>query len=136
MSADSFLVGLGRVSAQAGVLVLLVLLVQGTFRKQLTPRWRCALWFIVMARLLVPFSPKSATSIFNLAPRWQNRAGASSDIVRPLSPEPPPATRAKSPARSMGPESTHTREDGAELPAQAAEISAKDLPAPSAIPAP
>ena len=53
-------------SLQAGVLVLLVLLVQRVFRRQLTHRWRFALWWIVLARLLLPFSPESAVSLFNV----------------------------------------------------------------------
>ena len=53
-------------SLQAGVLVLLVLLVQWLFRRQLTNRWRFALWWIVLARLLLPFGPESAVSLFNL----------------------------------------------------------------------
>jgi beta-lactamase regulating signal transducer with metallopeptidase domain len=53
-------------SLQAGVLVLLVLLVQWVFRRQLTHRWRFALWWIVLARLLLPFSLESAVSLFNV----------------------------------------------------------------------
>jgi bla regulator protein BlaR1 len=52
-------------SLQAGALVLLVLAVQWIFRRQLTHRWRFALWWIVLARLLLPFSPQSAVSVFN-----------------------------------------------------------------------
>ena len=68
MNAQDFLPALGRISLQAGVLVLLVLLAQGIFRRQLTARWRCALWMLVIVRLLLPFSPGSAASIFNLMP--------------------------------------------------------------------
>lgn len=52
-------------SLQAGVLVLVVLAVQRIFRRQLTNRWRFALWWIVLARLLMPFKPESALSLFN-----------------------------------------------------------------------
>jgi beta-lactamase regulating signal transducer with metallopeptidase domain/uncharacterized GH25 family protein len=52
-------------SLQVGALVLLVLLVQWIFRRQLTNRWRFALWWIVLVRLLLPFSPESAVSLFN-----------------------------------------------------------------------
>ena len=52
-------------SLQAGVLVLLVLAVQGLFRRRLAGRWRFALWWIVLARLLLPFSLPSAVSLFN-----------------------------------------------------------------------
>ena len=52
-------------SLQAGVLVLLVLLVQWIFRRQLTSRWRFALWWVVIVRLVLPFGPESAVSVFN-----------------------------------------------------------------------
>src|SRR5579862_4897679 len=52
-------------SVQAGVLVLLVLLVQWVFRRRLSSRWRFALWWIVIARLLVPVGLPSAISLFN-----------------------------------------------------------------------
>lgn len=53
-------------SLQAGVLVVLVLAIQWVFRRQLTARWRFALWWIVLGRLLLPFNPESAVSLFNL----------------------------------------------------------------------
>jgi len=46
VNAAQFLSALGRISMQAGVLVLVVLLAQWLFRRQLTPRWRCALWLL------------------------------------------------------------------------------------------
>ena len=52
-------------SLQAGLLVLLVLAVQWIFRSRLTSRWRFALWWIVVARLVLPFSPESALSLYN-----------------------------------------------------------------------
>lgn len=69
LNLSGFLLALARTSAQAGLLVLLVLLVQWLFRKQLNPRWRCALWLVVAARLLLPVSLSSAASLFNLLPR-------------------------------------------------------------------
>ena len=58
---------LGRMSVQAAIVVVVILLVQAGFRKWLAPRWRCALWLLLFARLLLPFSPGSALSIFNLS---------------------------------------------------------------------
>lgn len=52
-------------SLQAGVLVLLVVLVQWLFRRQLTSRWRFALWWIVLVRMLLPVGPESTLSVFN-----------------------------------------------------------------------
>src|ERR1700761_5909079 len=69
-SVNTFLFALARSSIEAGILVVLVLVTQWVFQKQLTPRWRCALWLVVVARLLLVFSFSSATSIFNLLPRW------------------------------------------------------------------
>ena len=65
-------------SLQAGLLVILVLLVQWIFRGRLTSRWRFALWWVVLARLLLPVGPQSAVSLFNyfhpsvaVAPHYQ-----------------------------------------------------------------
>ena len=67
-----FLETLGRNSVEAGVLVLVVLLAQWSFRKRIAPRWRCALWLLVMARLLLPVSAGSVVSLFNLVPHLEN----------------------------------------------------------------
>jgi beta-lactamase regulating signal transducer with metallopeptidase domain len=55
-----------RTSWQAGVLAGLVLLAQFIFRKKLSPGWRYGLWLLLLARLLMPNSPPSAVSIFNV----------------------------------------------------------------------
>jgi len=54
-----------RASWQASVLVILVLGVQGLFRQRLTARWRHGLWWLVLARLLLPIFPESGFSLFN-----------------------------------------------------------------------
>ena len=81
MNPQDFLPALGRISVQASVLVLLVLLAQGIFRQQLTARWRCALWMLVIVRLLLPFSPGSAASIFNLMPPLANHTAHPAPIT-------------------------------------------------------
>ena len=73
VNAAQFLSALGRISMQAGVLVLVVLLAQWLFRRQLTPRWRCALWLLVVVRLMLPLSLTSSASIFNWLPDWNRR---------------------------------------------------------------
>jgi beta-lactamase regulating signal transducer with metallopeptidase domain/uncharacterized GH25 family protein len=73
-------------SLQAGVLVLVVLFVQWIFRRQLTSRWRFALWWIVLARLLLPFNPESALSLFNFVQPNVHREA-------PIKSEPAPSTR-------------------------------------------
>lgn len=61
----SFLVWLGRASWQASVLIVLVLLAQWLLRRQLAPRWRHALWLLVVIRLALPWAPESRVSLFN-----------------------------------------------------------------------
>src|SRR4051812_7201360 len=64
-SNNPFLVWLLHASWQASILVLVVGAVQWVFRDQLAPRWRHALWFLVVLRLVLPISPPSALSLFN-----------------------------------------------------------------------
>jgi bla regulator protein BlaR1 len=52
---------------QAAVVAGLILLAHWLFRKRLTPAWRYGLWFLLVARLLMPASFPSTLSIFNLA---------------------------------------------------------------------
>ena len=65
--AESGLGWLWRMSWQASVLVLLVLIAQRVFRSRLTPQWRFSLWWLVLLRLMLPVAPESAWSVFNLA---------------------------------------------------------------------
>ncbi|MBN1589119.1 MAG: hypothetical protein JW888_06370, partial [Pirellulales bacterium] len=53
-------------SWQAGLLVVLVLVLCRVFRR-MPARWRCVLWMVVLARLLLPVVPPSPTSLLNLA---------------------------------------------------------------------
>lgn len=64
---DSIFGWILQASWQAAVLVMLVLCAQWVFRNRLSPAWRYGLWMLVVVRLLVPVSPQSAVSIFNLA---------------------------------------------------------------------
>lgn len=54
-------------SAQAALLVPLILLVQWAFKNRLAARWLHAFWWIVVLRLMLPFSVSSPLSLFNLA---------------------------------------------------------------------
>ena len=91
INAAQFLSALGRISMQAGVLVLVVLLAQWFFRRRLTPRWRCALWLLVVVRLMLPLSLTSPTSIFNWLPAWNGRTTSAAPSSRSnLTPPPAP----------------------------------------------
>jgi len=63
-----------RASWHASILVVVVILIQQLFRKQLTATWRHALWFAVLIRLAIPFMPSSSISPLNIAPQIQEEA--------------------------------------------------------------
>jgi bla regulator protein BlaR1 len=64
-----------RTSGEASVLILLVLAMRAVLGRRLAPRWRHALWLLVVLRLALPVVPSSPTSLFNLAPVWSPPAG-------------------------------------------------------------
>jgi beta-lactamase regulating signal transducer with metallopeptidase domain len=68
MDITAILSAIARLSAQAGVLIVVILAAQRLFRADLTPRWRCALWLLLLARLILPFSFSTPVSIFNWVP--------------------------------------------------------------------
>jgi beta-lactamase regulating signal transducer with metallopeptidase domain len=72
---------LWRASWQASILVLLVLLAQGLMRRRLSPAWRSALWLLVVVRLLLPATPPSGWSLFNLTDGLVPSVGGASDSV-------------------------------------------------------
>jgi beta-lactamase regulating signal transducer with metallopeptidase domain len=67
MQALSFqLPSLLKMSAQASILILLVLAAQRLCGQRLLPRWRCALWLLVLLRLALPWTIPSPASLFNV----------------------------------------------------------------------
>ncbi len=56
-----------RASWQGAVLAGIVFLIQWAFGMRLNARWRYSLWFLVLARLLLPISPHASWSLFNYA---------------------------------------------------------------------
>ena len=55
-----------RMSEAASVLIVLVLATQWLCGRRLKPRWRCALWLLVLLRLALPGTIPSPASLFNL----------------------------------------------------------------------
>ncbi len=53
-------------SLMASILVGFILCIKILFRNKLTPRWQYMLWFVLMVRLLLPWSPDSSYSIYSL----------------------------------------------------------------------
>lgn len=74
-----------QTSAHAAVITVMVLLAQFLLRKRLSPAWRYGLWFLLVARLLMPTTPRSSVSVFNLA-RWPQPSTAASIIAAEPSP--------------------------------------------------
>ena len=94
---------LQRTAWQTAILVALVLLFQRLFRRWLTPRWRHALWWLVMARLVLPATPASGVSVFNLAPAGWDRGGSGAEPSETAAnPFPSASTAERTPARADG----------------------------------
>jgi len=124
----SFAGWLFRASWQASILIGIVFLLQAAFRKQLTPRWRFCLWFVVLARLALPFSPASSWSLFN----WLEM-GPEKAIVRSVNSFTLPITsyveqklQISHHSRVLG-----GRNPGSADPSSEEELAAKAVPAPS-----
>lgn len=83
--------GLLRISLQAAVVAGLIVIAHRLAGRRLTPRWRYALWWVFVARLMLPWTPESGWSVFNLyymperivmAAEWgdgANRAGVGAE---------------------------------------------------------
>jgi bla regulator protein BlaR1 len=65
---DQFWPGLLKASWQAAVIIVLVLVAQFALGRRWRPRWRHALWLLVVARLALPATLPSPVSLFNLFP--------------------------------------------------------------------
>ncbi len=76
------------VSWQASVLVLIVLSAHTAFGRWLSPRWRYALWSVVVLRLMLPVTPGSVVSVFNL---FRGNPGAVVVMDFPVAPPAAPA---------------------------------------------
>jgi bla regulator protein BlaR1 len=65
-ATDSFFAWLWRASWQASLVIVLVLLTQWLLRNKLSPRWRHALWLLVVVRLVLPVSIREPAECFQL----------------------------------------------------------------------
>jgi len=69
IQVQPFVAWLLRSTLQASMLIGLILLVQITLRSKLGPRWSHTLWVLLLLRMVLPWTPQSRASIFNLIPR-------------------------------------------------------------------
>jgi beta-lactamase regulating signal transducer with metallopeptidase domain len=88
MTAPEFLAWLWRTSWQAAAVAVLVLAAQRILRDRLPAGWRHALWALVALRLILPVTPASPLSVFNLA-----RLLRSTDAPQVSRPSPAPRPR-------------------------------------------
>ncbi len=65
IGAEGFFQWLWRATWQASIVILMVLVAQWVLKRHLNPRWRHALWFLVVLRLALPSTLESQVSIFN-----------------------------------------------------------------------
>jgi len=99
-----------KASTQAAVLTVLILIAQRLLGRRLEPRWRSALWLLVLLRLALPWTISSPVSVFNLGRAFHqpSRIGAavhSSFELTPSSREaaPPSPTVASGAIVARGP---------------------------------
>lgn len=57
-----------QISAKATVICLIILMIRRIFGERISPVWRYALWFILIALLIIPWTPVSEISLLHLLP--------------------------------------------------------------------
>ncbi len=125
---------LQRTAWQTAILVALVVLCQRLFRRWLTPRWRHALWWLVVARLVLPATPASGVSVFNLVPAGWDRGGNGAEPTETAANSLPPAsTAARTPARVDEEPPVELRPAPANRSAGPATFAEATAPAPAAV---
>jgi len=100
-----------RSTVQAGIVVCLILLIQGSLRNRLTARWHYALWLILVVRMVLPWAPQSRFSIYNLA-AWEAGSKVPANVTSEPDAEPakPPGESPATRLATVGQELTGTTE--------------------------
>ncbi|WP_148136136.1 M56 family metallopeptidase [Candidatus Formimonas warabiya] len=55
-------------SLSATVVGLVLLILKGVLKNRVNPKWHYLLWIVLVLKLLVPYGPESAVSLFNMMP--------------------------------------------------------------------
>ena len=72
-----------RSTVQASLIVCLILLLQALFRNKLGVRWHHALWLILVIRMVLPWTPQSRLSVFNVMSGWDQPDKSHSSLTEP-----------------------------------------------------
>ena len=83
-SSSGFLEWVWKSSWQGSILVLILLGIQWVWRDRLAPRWRHALWLLVVARLALPVSFQSKWSLFNWLHAGPSHSTRVAVVPRPI----------------------------------------------------
>ncbi len=76
-----------EITVYSAILFLLILLFKRVFRKQLSPSLQYFVWFLLLARLALPFTLQSATNFF-VIPYGQQSTAAAQETQTPLQAQP------------------------------------------------
>ncbi|HWQ42692.1 MAG TPA: M56 family metallopeptidase [Desulfosporosinus sp.] len=58
-------------SVMGSILAIGLLIIKRLFRHKLSANWHYYIWFVLIARLLIPFTPSAPFSVFNFIPHYQ-----------------------------------------------------------------
>lgn len=110
-----------RGSFMAGIMIVLVLMLQFLLKNKIEARWRYWLWFPVAIRLLLPWAPESSLSLYNVlsleaivpgihqqtqvSPLWKEtgRISAAIHVERSINPEASGTSEVPAPSLESGP---------------------------------
>lgn len=110
-----------RGSFMAGIMIVLVLMLQFLLKNKIEARWRYWLWFPVAIRLLLPWAPESSLSLYNVlsleaivpgihqqtqvSPLWKDtgRISAAIHVERSINPEASGTSEVPAPSLESGP---------------------------------
>lgn len=71
-------------SAEAGFIVLAIVAVTGLLRRRIPIKWQYALWFILLFKLILPWTPESPVSLFQYVPDGYSDPHVVADQIRSL----------------------------------------------------
>lgn len=57
---------IAKTSLMASIIAILILLVRAVWKDRLPIKWQYLLWFVLLARILLPWVPESSISLYNL----------------------------------------------------------------------